>query len=45
MGKETIAEFVESGEILAKLESIGVDFVQGYLFGKPGPLAELFTSP
>ena len=35
MGKQTIAEFVEDGEILAVLADIGVDYAQGYHFGKP----------
>ncbi|MCK5889826.1 MAG: bifunctional diguanylate cyclase/phosphodiesterase [Methylococcales bacterium] len=35
MGKKTIAEYVETPEILAKLREMGVDFGQGYLFGKP----------
>jgi len=35
MGKRTIAEFVESREILAALEEIGVDYAQGFELGKP----------
>jgi EAL domain-containing protein (putative c-di-GMP-specific phosphodiesterase class I) len=35
MGKQTIAEFVESKEILTALAEIGVDYVQGYELGKP----------
>jgi diguanylate cyclase (GGDEF)-like protein/PAS domain S-box-containing protein len=35
MGKQTIAEFVENDDILARLENIGVDYVQGYAIGKP----------
>jgi len=35
MGKRTIAEFVESSEILAALGEIGVDYAQGYELGKP----------
>jgi len=35
MGKRTIAEFVESGEILAALGEIGVDYAQGFELGKP----------
>ncbi len=41
MGKRTVAEFVETPEILARLAQIGVDFAQGYAFGKPRPLDEL----
>jgi diguanylate cyclase (GGDEF)-like protein/PAS domain S-box-containing protein len=35
MGKRTIAEFVESGEILDALRGIGVDYAQGYAIGRP----------
>jgi len=34
MGLQTIAEFVENKNILDKLKKIGVDFAQGYHFGK-----------
>ncbi|MES2932525.1 MAG: EAL domain-containing protein, partial [Pseudomonadota bacterium] len=39
MGRRTIAEFVTDSAILQKLETIGVDFAQGYWLGKPRPLA------
>ena len=35
LGKKTVAEFVEDQETLKMLEDFGVDFVQGYLIGKP----------
>lgn len=35
MGKQTIAEFVENEQILGILETIGVNYVQGYHIGKP----------
>ncbi|HCD05535.1 MULTISPECIES: EAL domain-containing protein [unclassified Methylophaga] len=35
LGKKTVAEFVEDRETLKMLEEFGVDFVQGYLIGKP----------
>jgi len=38
MGKQTIAEYVESQQILDVLQEIGVDFVQGYHLGRPEPL-------
>ena len=41
MGKQTIAEFVETEEIAKRLWMIGVDYVQGYGIGKPVPLDEL----
>lgn len=34
---QSIAEFVESQEILDILKDIGVDYAQGYHIGKPGP--------
>ncbi|MGF1686903.1 EAL domain-containing protein [Photobacterium japonica] len=41
MGKQTVAEFVEDDAILACLKTIGVDYAQGYLFGRPQPLDAL----
>ena len=41
IGVRTIAEFVESEEMLATLRGIGVDYVQGFGIGKPAPLAQL----
>lgn len=38
MGMKTIAEFVESEEILALLQDLKVDFVQGYAIQRPQPL-------
>lgn len=38
MGKKTIAEFVENAEILACLETLGVDYAQGYEIAKPVPV-------
>ena len=35
MGKQTIAEFVENGEVLSELQRMGVDFAQGYGIAKP----------
>jgi len=37
-GKKTIAEYVESEEIIDKLKEIGVDFAQGYHLGRPIPI-------
>jgi EAL domain-containing protein (putative c-di-GMP-specific phosphodiesterase class I)/GGDEF domain-containing protein len=34
-GLQTVAEFVENGEITKILMDMGVDFMQGYYFGKP----------
>ena len=35
LGKKTIAEYVENKEILALLETFGVDYAQGYYIGRP----------
>lgn len=37
LGIKTIAEFVESDEILEKLKEIGVDYAQGYAIDPPQP--------
>ena len=44
MGKQTIAEFVESDEILQKLRQIGVGYAQGYEVAKPEPLINLLQA-
>ena len=38
LGKKTIAEVVENGEILIILRELGIDYAQGYYIGKPGRL-------
>ena len=38
LGKETIAEFVETTGLADALERMGVNYVQGYAFAKPRPL-------
>jgi EAL domain-containing protein (putative c-di-GMP-specific phosphodiesterase class I) len=35
LGKKTVAEFVESKEVLEQIRLIGVDYAQGYFLGKP----------
>ncbi len=40
LGKKTIAEFIENEEILNKLKSMKVDFMQGFHIHKPQPLSE-----
>jgi len=41
MGMQTIAEFVESDQIKARLVQLGVDFAQGYGIHKPVPLDQI----
>ena len=38
LGLKTVAEFVESPEVLDKLRQTGVDYVQGYAIHRPEPL-------
>ncbi len=45
MGKRTVAEFVESNEILQALREIGVDYAQGYAIGKPAPFETMYPLP
>lgn len=40
LGKKTVAEFVESKDILDALKGLNVDLVQGYYLGKPTPLPD-----
>ncbi len=40
LGLTTIAEFVESAEILETARALGVDYAQGYHITRPRPLAE-----
>ena len=41
LGKRTVAEFVESEDILARLTEIGLDYGQGYAIARPIPMHEL----
>lgn len=41
IGIKTIAEFVESDEILARLRKIGIDYAQGFGVSRPLPLNEI----
>uniref|UniRef100_A0A7C5SZS6 EAL domain-containing protein n=1 Tax=Thermocrinis ruber TaxID=75906 RepID=A0A7C5SZS6_9AQUI len=40
MGIKTIAEYVESEEVLKVVKDLGIDYAQGYYLGKPEPLEE-----
>ncbi len=41
MGIQTIAEFVESAEIVDVLRDIGVDYAQGFWTGRPAPMESI----
>jgi EAL domain-containing protein (putative c-di-GMP-specific phosphodiesterase class I) len=41
LGIETVAEYVENDEIAQEVRRLGVDYAQGYAFGKPTPLTEI----
>jgi len=41
MGKQTIAEYVETDAVRDRLAGLGVDLVQGYGIGKPVPFADV----
>jgi PAS domain S-box-containing protein len=43
-GQRTVAEGVEDEETRQALAAMGVDFGQGYLFGRPAPTAEAFAT-
>jgi EAL domain-containing protein (putative c-di-GMP-specific phosphodiesterase class I) len=40
MGIRTVAEHVDSQQVLDTLISIGVEFAQGFYFAKPAPVSE-----
>lgn len=44
LGIETVAEYVENDEIATEIRRLGVDYAQGYAYGKPEPVAELLPS-
>lgn len=41
LGVKTVAEFIENEAIRETLESIGIDYMQGYLIDRPGDLRKL----
>lgn len=44
VGVRTVAEFVDKPDVLARLQTMGVDYTQGYLLHRPEPLALLLQS-
>ncbi len=43
-GLKTIAEYVETEAVLNEMREIGLDFIQGYVNGKPAPLNDLLLT-
>ncbi|RMD68652.1 MAG: EAL domain-containing protein [Gammaproteobacteria bacterium] len=43
VGAKVIAEFVDSEAIASALRALGVDYAQGYYFGRPIPLYEAIS--
>ena len=43
LGKETVAEFVDSMVVLDMLDALGVNMVQGWLFSPAVPIDEIQT--
>lgn len=44
LGLSTVAEYVESEDIVLALQEIGVDYGQGYSLGPPSPLADFLAA-
>jgi diguanylate cyclase (GGDEF)-like protein len=40
---DTVAEYVENDAIAAKVRELGVDYAQGYAFGKPEPFEKILA--
>lgn len=45
INKRTVAEWVQSDSLRARLAELGVDYVQGYAIDHPTPIAEYFATP
>ena len=43
VGVQTVAEFVDSAEVLERVREIGVDFAQGYFVHRPEPLEKVLA--
>jgi EAL domain-containing protein (putative c-di-GMP-specific phosphodiesterase class I) len=44
LGIETVGEYVETAEIAEHVRLLGVDYAQGYAYGRPEPLGEVLES-
>ena len=40
---KTIAEFVENEDIYVLVKELGIDYSQGYYFGRPVPFEDILT--
>ncbi|RJG03135.1 EAL domain-containing protein [Noviherbaspirillum sedimenti] len=45
MGLQTIAEFVESEDVMRALQELGVEYAQGFLLGRPQVLVDADDAP
>jgi predicted signal transduction protein with EAL and GGDEF domain len=43
MSIATVAEYVETEEIRARIATLGVDYGQGFAIGRPAPLVDLLV--
>jgi len=43
MGMKTVAEFVENSDVADTLRELNIDYLQGYLFGKPTRAEEILS--
>jgi diguanylate cyclase (GGDEF)-like protein len=43
-GRETVAEWVETPELAARMRELGLDYAQGYAYSRPQPIDEYFAS-
>jgi EAL domain-containing protein (putative c-di-GMP-specific phosphodiesterase class I) len=44
MDVEIVAEYIEDKHLLKKMQQLGVDYGQGYYFGRPAPLSEVLST-
>jgi diguanylate cyclase (GGDEF)-like protein len=43
-GRKTVAEWVETPDLVERMRELGLDYVQGYAFSRPQPIAEFFAA-
>lgn len=44
IGVKTVAEFVDTPEVLQRVREIGIDYAQGYLLHQPQPIDQVFAA-